>query len=120
MQIISWRKAIAALLVLAALLFGGSSWLIAEGVQAVTEAALRAHPGDRVLALVAYVDSPTHTLRERNRAVWALGRVGDPRALPILEKHFTGDTCDHARRLCQYELRKAIELCRGETRDVGR
>lgn len=109
---ISWRKTIAASVVLAAVVFAGSSWLIASGVHAASEAALRDHPGDRVLALIAYVDSSTHTLRERNRAVWALGRVGDPRALPILEKHFTRGTCDHARRLCQYELSKAIKLCR--------
>lgn len=119
---ISWRKAIAASVVLAAVALVGSSWLIASGVHAATEAALRDHPGDRVLALVAYVDSPTHTLRERNRAVWALGRVGDPRALPILEKHFTRGNCDHARRLCQYELSKAIKLCREAkaAADIGR
>ena len=112
MQMISWRNAIAAFVVLAAVVFGGSSWLIASGVHAATEAAIRDHPGDRVLALVAYVDSPAHTLRERNRAVWALGRLRDARALPILETHFTGAQCDHARRLCQYELRKAINRCR--------
>ena len=119
MPTISWRRGIAAFVVLAALAFGGSSWLIAEGVHAVTEAALRDQPGDRVLALVAYVESPAHTLRDRNRAVWALGRLGDARALPILQKHFTGAKCDHARRLCQYELRKAIKLCSGPTL-VGR
>ena len=101
------------------LLIAGSNWLIATGVHAASEAALRDHPGDRVLALIAYIDSPNHTFQERNRAVWALGRLRDARALPVLEKHFTGETCDHERRLCQYELRKALKLCRGDTNIFG-
>jgi hypothetical protein len=93
-------------------LVAGSQWLISSGVHAATEAALHDHPGDRVQALIAYVDSTNHTLRDRNRAAWALGRMGDPRALPVLQKHLTGQKCDHNRFLCQYELRKAIRLCR--------
>ena len=102
-------------LVLIAALWLGSSWAIGSGVRAASDAALLEQPGDRVLALMAYVDSPKHTLRERNRAVWALGRLGDARALPALERHVTGRDCEHDRALCQYELRKAIRLCRGAT-----
>jgi hypothetical protein len=102
-------------LVLVAALWLGSIWLIGSGVHAASEAALLGQPGDRVLALMAYVESPKHTLRERNRAVWALGQVGDARALPVLETHFTGRDCEHGRALCQHELRKAIRLCRGTT-----
>lgn len=105
--------------VVVALLIAGTTWLISTGVHAAGQAALRDHPGDRVLALIAYVDSPHHSFRERNRAVWALGQLGDRRALPVLEKHFTGEACDHQRRLCQYELRKALELCRGGTNILG-
>ena len=103
-----------ALILIAALLLG-TGWLIESGVQAASEAALLERPGDRVSSLVAYVVSPTHALRERNRAVWALGQLGDARALPLLEKHFTGRECEHDRALCQHELRKAIRLCRGAT-----
>ncbi len=106
--------AVIALVLIAALLLG-TSWLIESGVHAASEAALLERPGDRVPALMAYVESPTHALRARNRAVWALGQLGDARALPVLEKHVTGRECDHARALCQYELRKAIRLCRGAT-----
>jgi hypothetical protein len=102
-------------LVLIAALWLGSIWFIGSGVHAASEAALLGQPGDRVLALMAYVESPNHTLRERNRAVWALGQLGDARALPLLETHFTGTDCDHGRALCQHELRKAIRLCRGAT-----
>jgi hypothetical protein len=102
-------------LVLIAALWLGSSWLIGSGVRAAGEAALLERPGDRVLALMAYVESPKHTLRERNRAVWALGQLGDARALPVQERQVTGRDCEHGRVLCQYELRKAIRLCRGAT-----
>ena len=106
------RSAVIALVLIAALLLG-TTWLIKSGVHAASEAALLEQPGDRVPALMAYIESPAHTLSERNRAVWALGQLGDARALPVLEKHFTDRPCEHDRALCQYELRKAIRLCRG-------
>jgi len=70
-------------------------------------------PGDPVLALMAYVDSPRNPVRERDRAVWALGQLGDPRALSVLEKHRSGEPCEHGKKLCQHELEKAVKLCRG-------
>ena len=108
------RAGMSGLVLIAALWLGGI-WLIGSRVRAASEAALLERPGDRVLALMAYVESPKHTLRERNRAVWALGQLGDARALPVLERHVTGKDCEHSRVLCQYELRKAIRLCRGAT-----
>lgn len=108
------RAAVIALVLIGALMLG-TTWLIESGVHAASEAALLERPGDRVLALMAYIESPTHTLRERNRAVWALGQLGDARALPVLEKYFTDTQCEHGRALCQHELRKAIRLCYGAT-----
>jgi HEAT repeat protein len=93
----------------------GTARLIGSGVHAIGDAAVLAHPGDRIPALLAYVESPKHTLRERNRAVWALGQLADARALPVLEKYLTGGDCEHGRLLCQHELRKAIRLCHGGT-----
>jgi len=89
----------------------GSS--IGSGVRSVSSEALQHRPGDRVLALMEYVESDAHRLQDRNRAVWALGQLGDARALPVLEKYFTGGPCDHQRALCQRELEKAIRLCKG-------
>ncbi len=83
------RRAVVTAHVLIAALVLGTTWLIGSGVHAASEAALLERPGDRALALMAYIESPKHTLRERNRAVWALGQLGDARALPVLEKHFT-------------------------------
>lgn len=71
------------------------------------------HPvqGDDVASLIAFLNSDRHTLAERNRAVWTLGRIADPRALDVLQKYYTGQKCRHDSRLCQHELEKAIKRC---------
>ncbi|HEX6975279.1 MAG TPA: hypothetical protein VF147_12830 [Vicinamibacterales bacterium] len=89
--------------------------MIGSGVRDASTAAVAEFGGDRVQALIAVVDSPTHSLAQRNRAVWALGQLGDARALPALERHRTGAPCDHAHQICQYEIDKAIRACRGST-----
>ena len=104
-----------AILVVALLLvagFAAVTWSIQSGIHNASELALREHPGDRVEALMAFVESDEHSWSERNRAVWALGQLRDPRALPVLERYYTGEPCDHARMLCQHELSKAIALLR--------
>jgi hypothetical protein len=80
-----------------------------------TAQAAHPHPGDDVAALLDYVQSDAHCLRDRNHAVWALGQARDPRALSVLEGYVTGEPCDHARGLCQHELGKAVALCQGHT-----
>jgi len=94
-------------------------WIQVEARQMGT-AAMEQFPGDRVEALMALVQSERHTLAERNRAVWALGQLRDARALRVLEKYYTGEPCDHARFLCQHELKKAIALVKGEGFDPMR
>jgi hypothetical protein len=86
---------------------------IGEGVRAAAAAAMQHHPGERVEALICYVEDPNHRLQDRNRAVWALGQLGDRRALPTLRKRYAGGPCDHATALCQRELGKAIRLLEG-------
>ena len=106
---------LALLLVLGLAYVGWWCWRLQAGLRQVTEAALEAHPGaDRVEALIAIVDSDAFSREERNRAVWALGQIADPRAIPVLEKHYTGEPCDHTQYLCQYELKKAILKCQGD------
>jgi hypothetical protein len=86
---------------------------IRSGVKKISAEATQQYPGDRVEALISYVKSENHSLRQRNLAVWALGQIGDKRALPVLNQFYTGGPCDHNHYLCQGELQKAIKLCEG-------
>ena len=43
-----------------------------------------------------------------------LANLGDVRALPVLEKHYTGADCHHRYFPCQYELKKAVTRCRAD------
>jgi hypothetical protein len=86
---------------------------IRASVKEISAEATQQYPGDRVEALIAYVKSEDHSLGQRNHAVWALGQIGDKRALPVLEQFYTGQPCDHNHCLCRRELQKAIKLCQG-------
>jgi len=88
-------------------------WSIRSGVREISAKAVQEYPGERVEALISYVSSDSHSLRDRNRAVWALGQIGDKRALPVLKGFYKGGDCDHDKALCQHELQKAIKLCEG-------
>ena len=99
-------------LVLCACALGFLRWDIQSGLDEWCAKAQGAHPhpGDDVAALIAYVQSSSHSLRDRNRAVWALGQARDERAFPVLQAFVTGEKCDHRRQLCQHELKKALDL----------
>ena len=86
---------------------------IGAEVRAMSQTAIQQHPGDHLEALLQCVEDTNLSLRERNRAVWALGQLGDRRALTTLRKHHEGGSCDHANALCQRELAKAIKLLEG-------
>jgi len=94
-------------------LFVGISFGIRSAVKEMSTEATKEYPGDRVEALIAYVRSENHSLKKRNRAVWALGQIGDNRALAVLESFYTGGGCDHEKQLCQRELKHAIHGCKG-------
>ncbi len=49
------------------------------------------YKGDCVEALTQLVKDQENTFRERNRAIWALGQLGDKRALSVLEELYTGN-----------------------------
>ncbi|MHC4191026.1 MAG: HEAT repeat domain-containing protein [Planctomycetota bacterium] len=100
-------------LALLLILFVMVSWSIRSSVKSICAEATQEHAGDRIEALMAYVDSENHTLRERNHAVWSLGQIGDERALPVLGRFYTGQPCNHDTSLCQRELGKAIKACKG-------
>ncbi len=105
----------AGLLVLLMLALAAIIVSIRSGLQRFSDDAIARFPGDRTGALIRLVDCETCSMTDRNHAVWALGQMVKERAIPVLRKHFDGQPCTHATRLCQYELGKAIRMI--ETRD---
>ena len=69
-----------------------------------------------VEALIATLDDEHQGYRTRNHAIWALGQFGDSRALPVLQKYYTGNIPDREpldETISQYELKKAVNLANG-------
>jgi hypothetical protein len=102
-----------ALAVFAILSFVGLQQVIKWGARGAGDDARQQFEGDRVEALVKLVDCTDCNMRDRYEAVWALGVIGDRRALPVLRKYHTREECQHGVELCQYELGKAIKKIEG-------
>lgn len=79
------------------------------------EAIWMAYPqaANEVEAAILQMQSLSCTMKDRNLAVWVLGRLSDKLALPALEREYTGMSCQHDVVLCQSELKKAIRRCGG-------
>ena len=70
----------------------------------------------QVEALIGVLEDESNPYGMRNSAIWALGQLGDRRALPVLENLYTGDIPEREPwdgTLSQHELSKAIKLARG-------
>lgn len=75
----------------------------------------RGEKGGCVQPLTKLLEDKNKGYRARNSAIWALGQIADMRALPILEKYYTGVIPSREpldKTISQYELRKAIKWCR--------
>lgn len=89
---------------------------IGESVNQKCEVAQVKYNGDCVESLTMLLDDESNTFSDRNSAIWALGQLGDERALETLNKYYTGDIPDREplnAGISQYELKKAIKLCEG-------
>lgn len=98
------------------LTFLSSSLLIGFEVSDRCSDAQDKYEGDCVEVLMQTLDDEENSFRERNQAIWALGQLGDERALPVLEKYYTGDMPDRENpreAISQYELKKAIKWVSG-------
>jgi len=71
---------------------------------------------DKIESLLEVIESEDYSLKEKNKAVWALGVLKDKRALPRLEALHTAKECNHEEELCQYEIKKAILKIKREFR----
>jgi hypothetical protein len=92
---------------------------IAVAINSISSEAVKEYGPDKVQALIAYVDCEDKNLKKRNSAVWALGQIGDKRALNVLIKYYKTKKCNHDQILCQYELKKAINGCQGGFNAAG-
>lgn len=97
--------------------FAVSLRVIFRGVKTTCEAAQGRYPGDHVEALMSLAGSEQATFIERNRAVWALGQIGDRRALPLLRQLDTDEVqpkpLDASKYIVQYSVEKAIRQIEG-------
>lgn len=91
------------------------SW-IGYGVKRECESARNEYGGECVDALMNRVADEQNQYG-KNSAIWALGQLGDKKALPFLEKYNTGEAIPEREKwnegVSQYELRKAIKLLNG-------
>jgi hypothetical protein len=110
-----WPAVIAGVLMAVVVAFVALVWFIQVGAHDYARVAQQQYPGGEFEALVQAVQDEHRSLRDRNHAVWALGQFREARALPTLRRYYTGQKCQHDKFLCQYELKKAIDLCEGKT-----
>jgi hypothetical protein len=104
------------LIVIFFLLFIATGILIGKEVNNRCSKAQKEYQEDCVESLMQLLDDNKKDFRSRNSAVWALGQLGDKRALAVLQKYYTADI--PAREslegvISQYELRKAVNLSSG-------
>lgn len=107
-----------ALIILAAALIIGAGGLayslrgIFVDVSDMCEAATSRYGGDNVEALMALIESENSSTREKNAAIWALGQIGDQRALPLLQRVDTDEIqakpYNSDQYIVQYRVEKAI------------
>lgn len=91
-------------------------WIGYEAKSLCQEAKWEYGKTDCVEALIATLDDENQGYRTRNHAIWALGEFGDSRALPVLQKYYTGNIPDREPldgTISQYELKKAVNLASG-------
>ncbi|MFH0795088.1 MAG: HEAT repeat domain-containing protein [bacterium] len=85
------------------------------GLASICATARDQFPGDNVEALMALAQSEEAGFRDRNKAIWALGQIGDQRALPLL-KRLQSEQAENRDRdpetgIEAYEVGKAIRHC---------
>ena len=77
-EIITYGVAI--LIGCAVVLYAGISLVVDKEITAICEEACSKYPGPKIDALVTYLEK-SKNLKKKNRVVWALGELRDPKAL---------------------------------------
>ena len=92
-----------------------SLW-IGSDVRRFCKTAKKYYGGDCVSSLSEMVDDRGMPFKDRNHAIWALGQLGNPKALTYLTKYYTATIPEKESLetgLSQYEISKAIGLIQG-------
>ena len=91
--------------------------LIHKQVNRITAVAKSEISGNAVEALSRLIESDAYGFEDKNTAIWALGQLADPEALPFLER-LDAETAedavpfDRSGGLSKYEIEKAMKWCR--------
>lgn len=91
------------------------TWIAYE-IKNSCQLAQEQYPGTCVDSLISLLDDEKQSFRSRNSAIWVLGQLGDNKALPILQKYYTGNIPPREpldKTISQYELKKAVDLTSG-------
>ena len=91
------------------------SWIGYE-VKSQCQEAKGEYSKDCVESLIELLEDKDKSYQSRNSAIWALGQLGDSRALPTLKSFYTGNIPSREplnKTISQYELKKAINLAEG-------
>lgn len=93
--------------------------MIFRDVKEICGKATQECDGDCIEVLIAYVESDNHSFEDKHKATWALGEIGDPRALLVLERLYAGKPCvrpcKYDEYIHQHQLTNSIRLCRGSS-----
>jgi hypothetical protein len=81
-----FKRLILIIILLFAISIGYSFHSIFRGVKDITYQAKSKFGNDNVQALISLANSNEFSFKLRNRAIWALGQIGDKRALPTLNR----------------------------------
>ncbi len=86
--------------------------MIYSSVKKYADEARAIYGGETVPALIALLEDESAPFEKRNSAIWALGQIGDKRALPVLKKYDTDEQqkppYDSTKYIVQYSVEKAI------------
>lgn len=93
----------------------GCTW-IGNDVKTRCQDAKSQYGGDCTEALISQLKDENQGFKARNSAIWALGQLGESKALPVLQSFYTGNIPEREslnKGISQYELKKAINLTSG-------
>lgn len=94
-------------------LFGIGTRLIFTSVQTIATEAQSIYQGQPATALISLIKDEKALFEKRNSAIWALGQIGDQRALPALRNLDTGEIqqapYDSTSYILQFRVEKSIK-----------